>query len=163
MGWAHAEGSSGPEPTCARAGTQTNGGASHGAPYRPPPPPTPSLLRPGLPVVVIAAGLAPLGSPPGSGTEPGPSMRQEGVYTPTAHRGAPRRGDGCGPLLARLPRLGGGRGPQSCLGRSRDGMGPSHRGTAAVARAGRSRARVRAHTTPPPPSATTDGDQGPDR
>ena len=45
-------------------------------------------------------GLGTTGLPPGMGPEHGPSKRQEGVYTPTAHKGAPRRGDGSRPLLA---------------------------------------------------------------
>ena len=74
-------------------------------------------------------------------------MRHEGAYTPTAQEGAPRRGDGSGPLSVGGLRPGGGKGSHTSVGRLRDGMGPRCRGAAAVPRARRSGV---CHETPPP-------------
>ena len=86
--------------TPARASTKTNGGASHGTPDRPPPPPDSIPVAPRADGGGYGGGLTTGGFPHGMGLDPGPSMRQEGVYMPTAHEGAPQRGDGSGPLLA---------------------------------------------------------------
>ena len=108
----------------------------------------PHRSRPELVVVVMACGSCTGGLPPWGASGTGPFFRQEGVYTPTAHGGAPTRGDGPKSLLGGgggSP--GGGRGAHFSVGRWRGGSGPSRRGTAAVSRAGRNREQV----SPPPP------------
>ena len=59
-------------------------------------------------------GPSTAGLPLGMGSGTGPSMRQEGVYTPTAQEGAPRGGDGPGPLSVGGFRLGSERTPHRC-------------------------------------------------
>ena len=67
-------------------------------------------------------------------------MGHEGVYTPTAHEGALRRGDGLESLLGGGggSHLGGTKGPTSGCGRWRDGTGPGRRSAAAIPHIGRS-------------------------
>ena len=95
----------------------------------PPPPLTPSRLRTGLTLVVMAAGSAPVGSPSGCARGPEPQAQQ--------------LGDGSGAHSVAGRRPGGGRGPHTGVGRSRNGMGPSRRGAVAVPGAGRSQGRAR--------------------
>ena len=161
VGCATAEGDSGPMPTPTDAGGQTSRGASRGAPNRPPDtlPAAPRANTRGN-----GGGLSTGGFPLGMGLGPGPSMRQEGVYTSTAQEGAPRQGDGSGPLSVGGLCTGGGKGLHTGVGRLRDGMGPSRRGAAAVPRAGRSQGRVKEPPTlPPPPPKRTAAAGGADR
>ena len=67
----------------------------------------------------------------------GPPTWLEGVYTPTAHEGAPGRGDGTGspPGAGACP--GSGTGPHAIVGGWRYSRGRSRRGTAAPPGAGR--------------------------
>ena len=79
------------KPTPADAGAQVRKSTRPGAPSRPP-----GTLRAAPRAGYGGGGGGPStgGLPLGVGSGSGPSMRQEGVYTPTAQEGAPGRGDG---------------------------------------------------------------------
>ena len=86
-GWAQAEGGSGPEPRPPmRAPRPTEAPAT--AP-RTPPPPTPSRLRPGLTVVVMAAGSPSVACPTGWAWIPDPQCGKRVSICPQPTR-APR-------------------------------------------------------------------------
>ena len=94
------------------------------------------------------------GCPPpplGEASRSGPPSRQEGVYTPTAHEGAPVRGDGHGssPEEGRSP--GSGKGPRAGVWGWRFDRGLSRRGIAAPPRTGCGRHGDRGAPPPPPP------------
>ena len=72
-------------------------------------------------------GAPPLGEAPGTG----PPTRLEGVYTPTAHEGAPARGDGPGSSLGEGCSPGNGEGLHTAVGGWRYYRGHSRRGAAA--------------------------------
>ena len=93
----------------------------------------------------------PLGEAPGTG----PPNRLEGVYPPTAHEGAPARGDGPGSSLGDGCNPGNGEGPHTAAGGWRYNRGHSRRGAAAPPPTGCDRRGSR--WTPPPPL----GEQGP--
>ena len=120
-------------------------------------PVAPHQSRRELVVVVMAAVPAPESLPPGAASATGPFPRQEGVYTPTSHEGAPGRGDGPEFLLGGREGSspGGGRGPHFRVGQWRAGKGPIRRGTAAIPHAGRSWERV--NRLPAPPSLSPNG------
>ena len=85
------------------------------------------------------SGASPGDPPPpplGEASGSGPLARQEGVYTPTTHEGAPGRGDGPGSPLGEGTSPGGGKGPHAEVGEWRYGRGHSRRGTAAPPRTG---------------------------
>ena len=82
----------------------------------------------------------------------GPPTWLEGVYTPTAHEGAPGRGDGTGspPGAGACP--GSGTGPHAIVGGRRYSRGRSRRGTAAPPGAGRDQDGGRGTSPPRPPA-----------
>ena len=144
-------------PTETDADAQAKGGEGAGSPGRPP---ATLPVAPGAGYVGLGGGLSTGGLPPGMGSGAGPSMWQEGVYTPTAHEGAPQRGDGPGPLSMADSRPGGGRGLHSGVGRWRDGARSSRCGVAAVPRGGRSQGSVRGLPPPPQVGGRERGQQG---
>ena len=91
---------------------------------------------------------SPDGPPFGEASGSGPPVRLEGVYTPTAHKGAPARGDGTGSSLGEGCSPGNGKGPHAAVGGWRIDRGPSRRGTAAPPRTESDR---RSDRPPPPP------------
>ena len=106
---------------------------------------------------VMAADLAPATPPPPETTPgTGPHTRQEGVYTPTAHAGAPGRGDGPGSPPGEGTSPGGGRGRRTRVVWWRYGKWHSRPGTAAAPCTGNDRDDDHA---PPPcdPQCPSDG------
>ena len=91
-----------------------------------------------------STGNPPLGAAPGTA----PLAWQGGVYTPTAHAGAPGQGDGPGSPPGEGTSPGGGRGPHAGVGWWRYGKGHSRRGAAAAPRTGND---VCGQGPPPPP------------
>ena len=103
-----------------------------------------------MPVTVgMAAVPAPATPPPWEAPGSGPPARQEGVYTPTAHEGAPGRGDGPGSPPGEGTSPGGGKGPHAEVGEWQYGRGHSRHGTAAPPRTGCDRDGDQ--RSPPPP------------
>ena len=100
-------------------------------------------------------GAPPLGEALGTRT-PG---RLEGVYRPTAHEGAPARGDGPGSSLGEGCNPGSGEGPPTAVGGWRYNTGHSRRGAAAPPPTGCDRCGGR-RTPPPPPPAGRAGAWG---
>ena len=85
-------------------------------------------------------GSGPGSPPPGVAPVSGPLTWLEGVYTPTAHEGAPGRGDGTGsPGGGGGCSPGSGAGPHATVGGWRYNRGRSRRGTAAPPSAGHGR------------------------
>ena len=76
----------------ARENSTRGGGAGGGGTMSRPPDASPVAPRAGG--GGNGGGFSTGGLPPGPGGGTGPSMRQEGVYTPRAHEGALERGDG---------------------------------------------------------------------
>ena len=95
----------------------------------------------------------PLGEAPGTG----PPSRPEGVYTPTAHEGAPARGDGPGSSLGEGCGPGSGAGPHAAAGGWRYSRGHSRHGTAAPPPTGCGRRGGRRTLPPPPPPGESRG------
>ena len=91
-------------------------------------------------------------SPPGVAPVSGPPTWLEGVYTPTAHEGAPGRGDGTGPPPGAGACPGSGTGPHAIVGGWRYSRGRSRRGAAAPSGAGRDQDGGRGTPPPPPPA-----------
>ena len=98
--------------------------------------------------------------PPSGGTRPGPSGRPMGVYTPTAHEGAPARGDGPGFSLWDGCNPGSGEGPHTAVGGWRYNTGRSRRGTAASPSTRCGKDGGRDPPPEPPPTRGTIGAQG---
>ena len=96
----------------------------------------------------------PLGEAPGTR----PPGRLEGVYTPTAHEGAPARGNGPGSSLGEGCSPGSGEGPHTAVGGWRYDSGHNRRGAAPPPPTGCDRRGSR--RTPPPPSPPR-GEHGP--
>ena len=79
--------------------------------------PSPGLLpdAPGANGGGNSGGTSPGAPPPGEAPGTGPPSRPEGVYTPTAHEGAPARGDGPGSSLGEGCGPGSGEGPHAAV------------------------------------------------
>ena len=121
-----------------------NWGGGGGRPH----PMAPYRSRPVPMTVVMAAAPAPATPPLGTAPGTGPPAQQESVYTPTAHAGAPGRGDGPWSPPGEGTSLSGGRGPHARVGRWRYGKGHSCRGAAAAPRTGND---LDIGQPPPPP------------
>ena len=104
---------------------------------------------------VATAAVPTPAAPPWAGTRDRTPSRPEGVYTPTAHEGAPARGDGHVSSLGEGCSPGSGEGPHAAGGGWRYSRGHSRRGTAAPPLNGCGRRGGR--QTPPPPPLRGDG------
>ena len=108
-------------------------------------------------------GTSPGDSPPGVAPVSGPPTWLEGVYTPTAHEGAPGRGDGTGSPRGAGACPGSGTGPHAIVGGWRYSRGRSRRGTAAPPGAGRDQDGGRGTSPPPPPARPSPSPRPPPR